>query len=92
CQWPAVGGYTPGDAYDLYLGDEGLIKQWVFRRGGGPDGNAYTWDDHRRLGPIAICLDFHGDEDSGFRLWFTDVRATLVDGTVVTPQPMGDEP
>lgn len=26
------GGYTPGDAYDFYFGDDYLIKEWVFRK------------------------------------------------------------
>lgn len=87
-QWPDEGGYTPGDAYDLYLGDDGLIQQWVFRRGGKPEGNAHTWEDHQQLGSIIVSLDHHGPEGSGFRLWFTEVKATLTDGTVVTPQPI----
>ncbi len=90
CQWPTAGGYSPGDAYDLYLGEDGLIQQWVFRRGGKPEGNAHTWEDHQQLGPIIVSLDHHGPEGSGFRLWFTDVQATLVDGTVVTPQPIAE--
>lgn len=89
-QWPDEGGYTPGDAYDLYLGDNGLIQQWVFRRGGQPEGNAHTWEDHQQLGPIIVSLDHHGPEGSGFRLWFTDVKATLTDGMVVTPQPIAE--
>lgn len=89
-QWPTEGGYTPGDAYDLYLGEDGLIQQWVFRRGGQPEGNAHTWEDHQQLGPIIVSLDHHGPEGSGFRLWFTEVKATLTDGTVVTPQPIAE--
>ena len=27
------GGYTPGDAYDIYYGNDFLIKEWVFRGG-----------------------------------------------------------
>ena len=85
-QWPAEGGYTPGDAYDLYLDDDGLIRQWVFRRGGGEKGRAMTWEDHQHLGPILVSLD-HRNADGTFRLWFTDVKATLTDGTAVTPVP-----
>ncbi|MEM1107748.1 MAG: hypothetical protein AAGH99_03565 [Planctomycetota bacterium] len=90
-QWPDVGGYTPGDAYDLYLGDDRLVQQWVFRKGGKTDGGfATTWEDHRQLGPIVVSLD-HYSGNRAFRLFFTDVKATLTDGTVVTPQPI-DEP
>src|SRR5690606_31038217 len=32
----AADGYTPGDAYDLYLDENNMILEWVFRRGNGP--------------------------------------------------------
>lgn len=90
CQWPVEGGYTPGDAYDLYLGQDGLIEQWAFRKGG-KDGGGWptTWDDHQQLGPIIVALD-HRSADGNFRLWFTDVKATLADGTAVSPRPLGE--
>jgi len=90
-QWPDEGGYTPGDAYDLYLGEDGLIEQWVFRRGGGDEGRPATWEDHRRLGPIIVSLS-HENADGSFRLWFTDVRVELehVEGWQ-TPVEMGGE-
>ncbi|MBB6429419.1 hypothetical protein [Algisphaera agarilytica] len=89
-QWPEVGGYTPGDAYDLYLGEDGLIQQWVFRKGGKTDGGfATTWEEHKQLGPIIVSLD-HYSGNREFRLFFTDVKATLVDGTVVEPQPIAE--
>jgi len=75
-QWPDEGGYTPGDAYDLYLGDDGLIEQWVFRRGGGDEGRPATWEDHKQVGPIIVSLS-HENADGSFRLWFTDVRVEL---------------
>ncbi len=88
CQWPDEGGYTPGDAYDLYLGTDGLIQQWAFRRGGGDKASAMTWENHQQLGPMIVCLDHHG-EDGEKRLWFSDVVATLTGETApVTPTPM----
>ncbi len=95
-QWPAEGGYTPGDAYDLYVdADTGLIQQWAFRKGGTYDNpRPATWDDHQQLGPIVVCLDHHGPKDDAdnqaetFRLWFTDVTATLHGGTLVRPEPL----
>src|SRR5690606_39161151 len=26
------GGYTPGDAYDLYFGDDLILREWVYRK------------------------------------------------------------
>ena len=94
-QWPSEGGYTPGDAYDLYVGDGGMIEQWVFRRGGqdAAKGSPATWEMHRQLGPIVVSLDHYGPEAKDgkqqFRLWFTEVEATLKGGETVTPQAMG---
>lgn len=67
------GGYTPGDAYDLYVGDDHRIRQWVFRRGGKPDGNPATWEGNQQLGPITVATDHRGGEGSTFRLYFTDL-------------------
>lgn len=93
-QYPEEGGYTPGDAYDLYLDENHRIQQWVFRRGGKPDGSAMTWSQHRQLGPIVVSLEHEGPANAQgerFRLWFSDVRAELVNADqAVTPQPMGD--
>ena len=75
-QWPDDGGYTPGDAYDLYVGDDGLIEQWVFRRGGGDDGRPATWEEHQRVGPIIVSTN-HQSADGSFRLWFTGVKVKL---------------
>ncbi len=27
------GGYTPGDAYDLYIDDDFMVREWVYRKG-----------------------------------------------------------
>ena len=89
-QWPAEGGYTPGDAYDLYVDpDTGLIRQWAFRKGGAMDNpRPMTWDNHQRLGPLLVSLDHHGPADEqgrATRLFFTGVAATLADGSTVRP-------
>jgi len=31
------GGYTPGDAYDIYFDDDYIIREWSFRRGNAPE-------------------------------------------------------
>ncbi|HET7289849.1 MAG TPA: hypothetical protein VFJ67_05365, partial [Thermodesulfobacteriota bacterium] len=32
--YPPTGGYTPGDRYDLFLDDNDMIVEWIYRRGG----------------------------------------------------------
>ena len=66
-------GYTPGDAYDLYLDDKYQIKEWVFRRSNGTSGRAMTWENVTDYDGIQIALD-HRDEQGNLVLWFSDVK------------------
>lgn len=75
--YPAVGGYTPGDVYELFVLDNYQIVQWIYRRGGAPKPSRMsTWEDHRRIGPLLISMDHHG-QTSDFRVWFTEVAVKL---------------
>lgn len=65
-------GYTPGDAYDLYLDEDHRIKEWVFRRGNGAEGRPMTWENVRDFKGIEIALD-HKDASGKTFLWFSDV-------------------
>jgi hypothetical protein len=77
-QYPETGGYTPGDAYDIYVGEDGYVTQWVFRQGGQAEPSlATTWEDHRRVGPIVVPTRFRS-ADGGFELWFSDVSVKLI--------------
>ena len=76
--YPATGGYTPGDAYDLYLDDQYRLIQWVYRRGGSEKPSRIsTWQDHHKVGPITLSLNHQG-EDQNFRVWFTNVGVMMV--------------
>lgn len=65
-------GYTPGDAYDLYLDENNRIIEWVFRRGNGENGRAMTWENLQDFGGIKIAMD-HKDDKGNRVLWFSDV-------------------
>ncbi len=65
-------GYTPGDAYDLYLDAENTVLAWTFRKGGAEKITlATTWSKPETFGPIRIPTEFHGRD--GFRIFFTNV-------------------
>jgi hypothetical protein len=67
------GGYTPGDAYDLYLDDNWLIKEWSFRKSGKEEpGSAVVWGDNKDFNGVKVALDHHNNE--GLRIYFTDVK------------------
>ncbi|MEM8868582.1 MAG: hypothetical protein AAGC73_09975 [Verrucomicrobiota bacterium] len=52
--WPSEGGYTPGDAYDLYIGKDHQILAWDFRKGNQTEGRFFEWKDEQMLGPIRV--------------------------------------
>jgi hypothetical protein len=68
----ADGGYTPGDAYDLYLDAEHKILEWTFRKGNAPEGRTWTWEKAVPYGPIQISLE-HKDPEGKRFIWLTDV-------------------
>jgi len=76
--YPPSGGYTPGDTYELFVGGDGRIVQWIYRRGGAAKPTLLaTWEEYRRLGPLIVSLNHRGAERN-FRVWFTDVAVKLV--------------
>ena len=75
--YPKTGGYTPGDAYELFYDPDGLILQWVYRKGNQPTPTLIaTWEEHTRIGPMTVSLR-HRSVDNAVRVWFTDVAVRL---------------
>ncbi|NAS14131.1 hypothetical protein [Poritiphilus flavus] len=70
------GGYTPGDAYDLYFGDDHRITEWVFRKGNQPDPSmTTTWEDNVEMNGILISkMHQKAPEDEDFKLYFSGVE------------------
>ncbi|MEM1058982.1 MAG: hypothetical protein AAGK14_07015 [Verrucomicrobiota bacterium] len=72
--YPAKGKKAPGDAYDLFFDESGLIREWIYRK----DRNSQkadlttTWEGYRDYDGWRIALDHKGQD--GFRVWFTDVK------------------
>ena len=63
-KYPSDGGFSPGDTWDLYVGD-GRIKEMVFHRGGTakPGLVAASWTDYRQAGPLLFSLEHRGTAD-----------------------------
>lgn len=75
--YPPTGGYTPGDRYDLFLDDNDMIAEWIYRRGGSETPTVTAmWEDNHRIGPITVSLN-HPGADGKFRVWFTDVELKI---------------
>ncbi|MFD0836783.1 hypothetical protein ACFQ0I_13475 [Mariniflexile aquimaris] len=67
------GGYTPGDAYDFYFGDDYIIKEWVFRKGNSKDASlTTTWEDYENYAGLQIATSHKKPEDN-WKLHFTGI-------------------
>ncbi len=68
------GGYTPGDAYDLYFGDDYLIQEWVFRKGNQSEPSmTTTFENYTEQNGLKLALD-HKKDGEDFNLYFTDLE------------------
>ena len=68
------GGYTPGDAYDYYFGDDYIIKEWAYRKENQSEPNMVTtWEDYKDLNGLKIST-MHKRPDTNFSLFFTGVE------------------
>lgn len=72
--YPSEGGYTPGDAYDLYFGDDFMVKEWVYRKANSPEPSIIsTWEDYEDFNGIKIAKT-HKRPDSDWKLHFTNIK------------------
>jgi hypothetical protein len=60
-----AGGYTPGDTWDLYVGPDGRVVQFVYHRGGDkkPSNVTATWAGYKKAGPLLVSTDHRGTAD-----------------------------
>lgn len=69
----AEGGYTPGDAYDIYFGKDFMVKEWVFREGNDSvPSMVTTWEDYEDFNGLKIAK-MHRDSTGNFKLYFTNI-------------------
>jgi hypothetical protein len=68
------GGYTPGDAYDIYYNDNYLIQEWGFRRANAPEPSIQcTFENYQDFNGIKLAL-FHKKPNDAWNLKFTGVK------------------
>jgi hypothetical protein len=74
------GGYTPGDTWELYVGPDNRIQEFIFHHGGSvkPSVVVATWAGYKKAGPLLISTDHRGTADGKpLRLFFSDVAVKL---------------
>ncbi|WP_340154644.1 hypothetical protein [uncultured Winogradskyella sp.] len=75
--YPNEGGYTPGDAYDIYFNDSYLIQEWIFRKGNSKEPSlTTTFENYQDYKGIKIATD-HKMADGIWNLNFTDISIIL---------------
>ena len=75
-KYPAEGGYTPGDTWDLYVNNDNRVDQFVYHRGGPkkPSVVTATWEGYKKVGPLLFSTEHHGTADGNrVHLFITDV-------------------
>ena len=80
-KYPAeVGGYTPGDTWELYVGKDNRVEQFAYHRGGPkkPSLVIATWAGYKKAGPLMISTEHRGTADGKpLHLFFSDVAVKL---------------
>jgi hypothetical protein len=75
------GGYTPGDTWELFVGPDHRVVQFIYRRGGPkkPSLVIATWAGYKKAGPLLFSTDHRGTADGAtLHLFFSDVAVKLV--------------
>ena len=75
-----VGGYTPGDTWELYVGKDNRVQEFVYHRGGPvkPSVVVATWAAYKMAGPLDISTDHRGTADGKpLRIFITDLAVKL---------------
>ena len=75
-----AGGYTPGDTWELYVGKDDRVEQFVYRRGGPkkPSVVIMTWAGYKKAGPLLISTEHQGTADGKpVRISISDISVKL---------------
>jgi hypothetical protein len=75
-----LGGYTPGDTWELFVGKDNRVREFIYRRGGTakPSLVIASWTGYKKAGPLLISLDHRGTADGKpVRISFSDVSVKL---------------
>jgi hypothetical protein len=78
-KYPSDGGYTPGDAWTLYVGNDGRVRELEIHRVNAPP-SVYlaTCADYKKAGPLLLSLDHPGTGDGKpIGIHFTNVAVKL---------------
>ncbi|WP_283636014.1 hypothetical protein [Aquaticitalea lipolytica] len=71
------GGYTPGDAYDIYFDDNYIIKEWSYREGNITEPSlSNTFENYQEFNGIKIALE-HKKAEGDWNLLLRNIKVEL---------------
>lgn len=80
-KYPAeVGGYTPGDTWDLYVGKDNRVQQFIYHRGGDKKPKLVTasWTGYKKAGSLLVSTEHKGTADGKpLHIWISDVAVKV---------------
>ncbi|MGH9711758.1 MAG: hypothetical protein ACRD5M_00455 [Candidatus Acidiferrales bacterium] len=79
-KYSSEGGYTPGDTWELFVGPDKRVKEFIYRRAGTKKPSVVTtsWTEYKKAGPLLISMEHRGTADGKpVRIWFSGVSVKL---------------
>lgn len=73
-------GYSPGDTWELFVGTDNRIQEWVYHHAGNPPWTGvWSWEDYKKAGPLLVSLNHRGTGKDGkpVRVLLSDVAVKL---------------
>lgn len=71
------GGYTPGDAYDIYYDDGYIIKEWSYRKNNAPEPSlSNTFENYKVFNGIKIA-EHHKKAEGDWNLLVRNIKVEL---------------
>lgn len=71
------GGYTPGDAYDFFFGDDYIIREWVFRKENQSEPSMVTtWENYSDVQGFKFVRD-HKKAEGNFNLYIDGISVKM---------------
>ena len=75
--YSSEGGYTPGDAYDIYFGDDYIIKEWSYRRENAPEPSlSNTFENYKDVNGLKIA-EHHKKSEGDWNLLVRNIKVEL---------------
>jgi hypothetical protein len=80
-KYPPRGGYSPGDTWELYIGENKRLEEFIYHRAGAGFPKVYTgtWEGYETAGPLLLSTDHEGTTDDGkpLRVFYSNVAVKV---------------